>query len=474
MREFSGVSFICRKTQDEDHPRRTLKEMGFPMDVPAVQTHRYDLLRDGLSDKLYETPFMEIGSVCRAYLQFLIQRRDRSAAFHLTLQMLAKFHVTREELQHELEQCGIDALTAEDADTLCDIFVYLIETLLPRQIGDLFVDFGLHPHPAYHVFFSLAAERLGIEVCKDYNDSRCGQLIGSTTAGAVKRILAGQSLQQIYENTCATKKDIHNAVSRLYLYSWETWEEAQLSFDLLQIEDALFSLSRRYHYERQFTIDSINCTFDFAVFEENRIILLIDYLGDERMECNDLFSYDEAMERTGKKKEKCLFAGIPLLQFDIWEFEDSDFFPSEVIRRVLRNPSYVQVHAEIRRQKLEEAEAYWNDIWDDEEIENQSLDASPPICSEPPSTVETKPESVMTRDKLIQLIEEAMDCIVFTVVGKGYTILVWPDEGISIVEWNQEETKKIYPDARSLVENFKVDCVPLGDLAGEIIITEYC
>ena len=71
-------------------------------------------------------------------------------------------------------------------------------------------------------------------------------------------------------------------------------------------------------------------------------------------------------------------------------------------------------------------------------------------------------------------IEEAMDCIVFTVVGKGYTILVWLEEGISIAEWNKEETEMIYPDAKSLVENFKVDCVPLGDLVGEIKITEYC
>lgn len=442
MREFSGVSFICRKTHDGEIPRRTLKEMGFPTDVPVVEAHRFDLLRDRLSDKLYETPFMEIGSVCRTYLRFLIQRRDRSAAFYLTLQMLAKYHVTSEELQHELEQCGIDSLTAEDADTLCDIFVYLIETLLPRQIGDLFVDFGLQTHPSYHIFFSLAAEKLGIEVCKDYNDSRCGQLIGSTTAGVAKLILAGQSLQQIYENTCATKKHIHNAVSQLYLYSWETWEEAQLSFDLLQIEDALFSLSRRYRYERQYAVDSWSSTFDFAVFDGNRIILLIDCLGEERMECNGLFSYDEAMERTREKKEKCLSSDIPLLQFDTWEFEDRDFFPSEVIRRVLRDPSYAQAHSKIRRQELEEAEAYWNDICDDEEIENQSLDASSPICSEPSNTVETKPESVMTRDSFIQLIEEAMDCIVFTVVGKGYTILIWPDEGISFESASQNGIRK--------------------------------
>lgn len=32
----------------------------------------------------------------------------------------------------------------------------------------------------------------------------------------------------------------------------------------------------------------------------------------------------------------------------------------------------------------------------------------------------------------------------------------------------------IYPDAKSLVENFKVDSVPLGDLVGVIKITEYC
>ena len=60
-----------------------------------------------------------------------------------------------------------------------------------------------------------------------------------------------------------------------------------------------------------------------------------------------------------------------------------------------------------------------------------------------------------------------MDCIAFTAVGKGYTILIWPDEGMSFAEWNQEDTEKIYPDAKSLVESFKVACVPPGDLAGK-------
>lgn len=67
-----------------------------------------------------------------------------------------------------------------------------------------------------------------------------------------------------------------------------------------------------------------------------------------------------------------------------------------------------------------------------------------------------------------------MDCVVFTVNGKGYTILVWPEKGISILEWNKEETRQYYPDAKSLVNEFKVDGVPLANLTEGIKITEYC
>ncbi len=41
-----------------------------------------------------------------------------------------------------------------------------------------------------------------------------------------------------------------------------------------------------------------------------------------------------------------------------------------------------------------------------------------------------------------------------------YTILVWLDEGISIAEWNKEETEQIFPDATNLVDRFEIDGFP--------------
>ena len=473
MFDESKLSLICQKSQEDEIPERTLLEMGFPIDIPAVHDIPYDALFFDLCDKLLETPFVRIGSVGQLYLRLLMQHRDASDAFRLSYFTLAPYCVTLEEFRHELERCGIESMTPETADSLCEVFIYLIETLLPRQMGDLNVDFGLKPHPAYPIFFSLAAEKLGIEVCKDHNDSRCGQLLGSTTAGAVRQILAGRSLQSIYVNTCATKRHIHSAVSRLLYYSEEGPEDAQLSLDLLKIEDALFGLSRRYRYERRHTVPSMNETFDFAVFEKNQLVLLVDYLGEDSMMNDDVHSYDVAMERTREKLEKCCCTEIPLLQFDTWELYYEDFYPSIDVRRVLRDPAYAQKRFEFRKRQLEDEEEFWYEVSDEEEPEPKNSDDEPTTN---PATItqEAQLDSVMTREAFIEKIENAMDCIVFTVAGKGYTILVWHDEGISIAEWNKEETEKIYPEAKSLVDNFKVDGVPLGSLAGEININEYC
>ena len=70
----------------------------------------------------------------------------------------------------------------------------------------------------------------------------------------------------------------------------------------------------------------------------------------------------------------------------------------------------------------------------------------------------------MTRNEFIKMIENAMDCVVFTVNGKGYTIIVWLEDGISILEWNKEDTRQFYQDAQSLVDCFEVDGIPLAKL----------
>lgn len=79
----------------------------------------------------------------------------------------------------------------------------------------------------------------------------------------------------------------------------------------------------------------------------------------------------------------------------------------------------------------------------------------------------------MTRNELIEKIENGSD-ILFDVSGKHYTILTWCDEGIAIGEQNRPEDPLLYfPTAKELVENFKVNGVPLGELAAGVRITEY-
>ena len=79
----------------------------------------------------------------------------------------------------------------------------------------------------------------------------------------------------------------------------------------------------------------------------------------------------------------------------------------------------------------------------------------------------------MTKNEFIEKIKNAMDCIVFTVHGQGYTILVWPEEGITINEWNSEK-EDVFPTSEALVDGFLVNGIPLGELTNEIIIKDYC
>ena len=78
----------------------------------------------------------------------------------------------------------------------------------------------------------------------------------------------------------------------------------------------------------------------------------------------------------------------------------------------------------------------------------------------------------MTKNELIAKIKNGSD-ILFKVRNKGYTILTWTDEGIRILEWNKPETARYYKTERELVDNFLVDGTPLGELAAEVVITEY-
>lgn len=79
----------------------------------------------------------------------------------------------------------------------------------------------------------------------------------------------------------------------------------------------------------------------------------------------------------------------------------------------------------------------------------------------------------MTKNELVKKIENGRD-ILFDVCGKHYTILTWCEKGIGIDEQHPNDTDlTYYATAKDLVENFKVNGIPLENLAAEVRITDY-
>lgn len=79
----------------------------------------------------------------------------------------------------------------------------------------------------------------------------------------------------------------------------------------------------------------------------------------------------------------------------------------------------------------------------------------------------------MTKAELIDKIDNGSD-IMFSVMGKHYTIMTWFDEGIGIDEQYPNDGNLQYFDSpEELIDGFKVDGKPLGELSGDIRITSY-
>ena len=79
----------------------------------------------------------------------------------------------------------------------------------------------------------------------------------------------------------------------------------------------------------------------------------------------------------------------------------------------------------------------------------------------------------MTKQELIEKIKNGTD-IMFTIGEKGFTICdsETDEQGKNIASWGGANAV-IYPDAESLVNQFTIDGKVLGDLANEVIITDY-
>ena len=78
----------------------------------------------------------------------------------------------------------------------------------------------------------------------------------------------------------------------------------------------------------------------------------------------------------------------------------------------------------------------------------------------------------MTAADFIEKIRYGSD-IMFDVLGRHYTILTWPEEGIAICEQNVYEELRYFDSAESLVKEFEVDGIPLAELCQQVVITDY-
>lgn len=79
----------------------------------------------------------------------------------------------------------------------------------------------------------------------------------------------------------------------------------------------------------------------------------------------------------------------------------------------------------------------------------------------------------MTKNDFASLIENGSD-IMFSIMGRKYTILTWTTEGIAIGEQHPNDNElQYYISPISLLEGFTVEGTPLGELAHLVIITDY-
>ena len=79
----------------------------------------------------------------------------------------------------------------------------------------------------------------------------------------------------------------------------------------------------------------------------------------------------------------------------------------------------------------------------------------------------------MTKNELINLIENGSD-ILLKISGRSFWIFTWTEDGICITEEGKDGTGACYyGTASELVNYFKINNVPIGDLVEGIRILEY-
>lgn len=304
---------------------RTLSELGFPVDV-VIRDNIDDIdLYKNLEFKLYRTPYSVIYSVEKEYLKLLLRYKDKNKALEETLYILREYEITMEELKSSLIYNNIYNLVYEEVDTLIEEFMFIINKLIPRQLSDIYYSFDIKPNPTYSIFFDLASERLNLTKNMNKNDKNYGKFVSHMEESIKNLIKERCSLLSIYLNTCASKADIKDVLSKIN------------HDEIYEIEERIFSLSKQYTY----SIDLIDSEgiIHFCIFKDEIKVLNIAYISCYK--CDEIQDIDEYVSELSMR-----FNDVPCLVIDYYELSDSNV--TTIIRNTLKDYNYIKKHTKKR------------------------------------------------------------------------------------------------------------------------------
>lgn len=313
---FENIKFKCIKGLAIDNvSTRTLSEIGFPVDAPKQPDMRKNIDFINFFHKTYDSPFSVVGEVEKIYINSLIETRSREKAFSSVLAMLGSLNVNEKELAADLQSGCVYGLEPREAEILIDEFVFIIEKLLPRQLSDIYYSFDIEPNPAYAVFFDFAAEKLEKNTHSDIMHSGNRDFLFNS----IKHLFSsGETMLSIYKSTCATKNMIKDAINVMPHNAVNS------------VELTLFSLSKQYSYKR--TLSNDGGTF-FELYKDDQKIFDIFFISEDRLDCID--SYPEYLSELDVSK-------YPLLVIDPVELFEN--YPSDIIRKAIKEPEYIAKH----------------------------------------------------------------------------------------------------------------------------------
>ena len=326
LTEFSHLNYKCIKgLLIDDVKARTLREIGFPVDAPEQPDYLHSPLLSSYFSKLYDTPYSIVHTVEKLYIRQLLQTGSREEAFNRVLNTLAEYGIASDELIVGLTSGCVFSFSSEEAQIMLDEFYFIIKTLLPRQLSDLYYSFDIEPNPAHGVFFDIASEELELLRYVDRSKNNYGQFVSHTQDGVKKRILSGETFQSIYQSTCATKTIINEVFSDV---SRADCEENGLDRDYMRIENVLFRMSKQYSYELT--------EKGFMVYAQDKTVLEVIYLSEQCYQANP--DYDAQIDRLRSGD-----ADIPRIVIDY-----ADRYISSVIRDAIQVPEFIAGYHERR------------------------------------------------------------------------------------------------------------------------------